>query len=56
MFVFEDVFESVSVENGFSSRVRNYERPTYSKGICFLPPPLDVTILPLIGRNTHHWM
>ena len=49
MFVFEAIFESVSVEKKFSSRASNYERPTYSKGLkCIFTPPLDVAILPLI--------
>ena len=29
---------------------------TYSKSLCSSPPPLDVFILPLIGKKLYLWM
>ena len=49
--------ESVGVKRFFScEQARNYEHPTYSRGLCSFPPPLDVSILPLIDKEPHRWM
>ena len=61
VLTFENIsFESVGVfercfENG-CEQASHYEHPTYSKGLCSFPPPLDVVILPLIDKNPHRWM
>ena len=34
----------------------NYEHSTYSKSLCFFPPPLDNVILPLVSKKPYHWM